>query len=94
VALATALYSTLVLLRDTVACLREFQAIKFGPKNTACPPVDWKDMNKDEDQASSVTKIAQNELNGSHMRILGCMKKLTNSINNIGNIWTSDSQIL
>jgi hypothetical protein len=34
------LYSASVLLRDTVACLRALQAIKFGPKNIACPPVD------------------------------------------------------
>jgi hypothetical protein len=40
VALATALYSTSVLLQDTIACLRALQAIKFGPKNIACPPVD------------------------------------------------------
>ena len=40
VAFATALYSASVLLLDTVACLRAAQAIKLGPKKTACPPVD------------------------------------------------------
>ncbi|XBI78592.1 hypothetical protein VPH35_088252 [Triticum aestivum] len=40
VALASALYSASVLDRDTVACFFAHQDIKFGPKNTAKPPVE------------------------------------------------------
>jgi hypothetical protein len=41
VVLATALYSASVLDRDTVACFLALQEIRFGPKNTAKPPVDF-----------------------------------------------------
>jgi hypothetical protein len=40
VVLATILYSASVILWDTVACLRAFQAIEFGPKKYSMSPVD------------------------------------------------------
>jgi hypothetical protein len=40
VALAIALYSASMLLRDTITYFRALQAIKLGPRNTAYPPVD------------------------------------------------------
>lgn len=39
-ALANALYSDSVLNRDTIGCFLELHEIRFGPKNTAKPPVD------------------------------------------------------
>ena len=41
VASATALYSASVFDLDTVACFLAFQEMRFGPKNTAKPPVDF-----------------------------------------------------
>jgi hypothetical protein len=44
VALATDLYSTLVLDLDTVGCFLELQEIIFEPKNTQYPPVDFRSL--------------------------------------------------
>jgi predicted RNA methylase len=52
VAFATDLYSASVLDLDTVACFLALQEMRFGPKNTAKPPVDRRSSTQPSQSAS------------------------------------------